>query len=248
MDSERLWKYIENTRIVVAFSVVLFIILAVGVMYLTPAVPPQEHPDKPDNLTKEKVLDIVSNYERAEVYRAYDPDENTEFHVECPSVVDRVTDRGYYVITSCNGGFNAPDGRSGHFGTGSRFYLVNETATIRVPTEDKRRDNYTNTGSFRGTFYIANFDNRDYSINVRVENMTSESRALNQSYEVQEKRGIGQSHAAPPGQYTLIATTEDGKKMRYKWEITSDVTTRRSPAIYITPTGELLIRPIPESS
>lgn len=246
MNYDRLWEYVENTRLIIGVAAIALIFLGVGMVYLMPAVP--EHPEKPDQLTKDNVIEYVSGYERAEVYQARDPAEDTDFHIDCTSALDRVTDRGHYVTTICHGGFTNTEGGSGHFTTDRSFYLINETATIRVPTEDQKLKNQTNTGSFRGTFYIANFDNRDYSIRVRVENVTTDTVALNQSYEVREKRGIGQSHVAPPEQYIITVSKNEREEVRYKWNITSDAVTRHSPAIYITSTGKLLIRPIPESS
>lgn len=239
MNSDRLWKHVENKQVVIGVSVVVLIALAVGFIYLTPAVP--DRPERPEKLTNETVQEYVTGYERAEVFRDRNPDGRGDFTLECSTRILRATQRGYYAVSRCHGSSVAT------FVTGGSFYLINETTTIRVPTHDQKRIDQTNTGSFRGIFYIANFDNRDYSITVRVENMTNSRVALNQSYMVQAKEGIGQSHVAPPGQYVIIATSDRGDEIRYEWDISSDTAARRTLAIYLTPKGQLLIQPIPES-
>lgn len=243
MSGNRVWRYVENTRFLLSISAVLFFVLVLGFVYLTPAVPPREHPEKPDDLTTNNVNEYVSAYERAEIYRARDPSKNEDFHVDCTSAVDRVTEDGYYVVTSCNGGFSGPGGRSGHFGTGHRFYVVNDTATVRVRPEYDRLADSSVQGL--GTFYAVNFDTHEHPLRVRIVNMTTGEEVFRQNYTLQNRSGI-YSDRAPAGEYILVVTSEQGETVRYEWSVTSKYAVQLS--IQITPTGELVIRQVPESA
>lgn len=244
MPSEPFWKFIES-RWGVAVLGVFVLLLIPAISAILPAEPPKEYPEKPDRLTEENVVDYVSTNERAAVYRSRDPPEGVDLHLDCPTALDRVAEEGYYLTVRCWGSSPASDGST--FVEDRSFYLVDETSTTRIQTEDGP---YEAGAEATGTFYLLNFGRQNYStrIEVRPADGRNSSSVFDHTYHVTELSGIGQSPVVPPGRYVIVATEGTGEQRAFDWNLTEEPAGPTVPAFYVTPDGEVVVRPLPEPS
>lgn len=243
MDTDRLWRSIDDPRRATAIGIAVVLLVAVPFVALAPDEPP--YPEKPGTFTNESAVEYVSAYERATVYRSRDPPDGVDLHLDCPAALDRATEEGYYVTVTCWGSSSGSDGSG--FGTPRSFYLVNETSTTRIETEDGRNGP---GGEATGTFYLTNFDRRTHSIHVEIRPADGEDDdpAFDHTNRLRERSGIGESHLVEPGRYVVVATLESNERAAFEWNVTDDVADRSVPAFYVTPGGELIVRPVPEPS
>ena len=245
MSRDGVWSIVDRRWFLPSLGVLLLLAFPL-LSVVAPAPPPEALPEKPGTLTAENVVGYVGDYEHAEVYRARDPPEDRDFHLDCPAALDRQMERAFYVVARCTGGFTEPDGSSGSFGGSWSFYLIDETSTIRIPTEGGAVTDASPGAT--GAFYVANFDDGDHAVGVEVRSADAGDgeATLDRRYDVGAGEGLSRSHVATPGEYVLIASLEDGTTARYAWNLSADLAARRTPAIYVTPGGDLVVRPVPE--
>ncbi len=105
---------------------------------------PKSPPERPDDLTAERVREYVATYERRHVYNGLYYDETSEVHQQCE--VDTVTEYGvgYRVVVWCSaysntGGENETTLHADYF-TQYATYFVGPDSTVRFEGKSKDRE------------------------------------------------------------------------------------------------------------
>lgn len=217
-------------------------------------------PDRPANLSADAVVDYVTAYERATVYRDV-ASPGAEVTLHCGATIDEATADGYYAVAACGGSVTHTNGQHGDIAPTDHAYFVDETETVRIEApplrEYRQADVYAATNeseNLRGPaglsprgFEILNFDDADHTISVNVTylNATPSRRIFSQSYTVDGHAGGTHSGVtARLGVYEVRVRVDAGEPITYRWRLTEDRATR--VAIVVTPDGAVEIRPSAE--
>lgn len=105
---------------------------------------PKSPPERPDDLTPERVREYVATYERRHVYNGLYYDETSEVHQECE--VETVTEYGvgFRVVVRCSaysntGGENETTLHADYF-TQYATYFVGPDSTVRIDGKSEERE------------------------------------------------------------------------------------------------------------
>lgn len=221
---------------------------------------PLERPEKPGNLTNESVAEFVKRTEYVRTYNRH-REGMTEIGVDCEANVTERTDRGFYAVTAC-GGWASNEGVVADFGSAPILYFVNETETVRVGRPESRHrtvnetyasddpaENVNPPNQSAAGLRVYNLADRthDLSVTVTYLNESNPERALSTVYELEPASGVEQADVTVRrGTYRIEASLENGETVTFRWTVDgSRGYSWAETAIFVTPTGELLVVELP---
>lgn len=221
---------------------------------------PFERPEKPDDLTNESVAEFVRRTEYVRTYNRH-REGMTEISVDCGANVTKRTENGFYAVAAC-GGWASNEEVVADFGSTAILYFVDETETIRVGRPESRHrpvnetyaaddpaENVNPPNQSAAGFRVYNFADRSRNVSVSVTylNQSNSERVLSAEYGLEPASAIVQDDVTVRrGTYRIEVRLETGEMVTFHWTVDgSRGYSWAETAIFVTPTGELLVVELP---
>lgn len=234
----------------------------------TPITPPPETltpratPEKPVPLTEEAARTYVENRLSTRMYNGIIGPDTYEASASCSAVSSSEMASGYVVSLYCESHYTFYDGDAVTAGDGAvtAAYFVNDSVAERIETEsldgrseaaiyaaENDSENLGGSAALRPVgFVIRSVDDANHTVGVRITyaNASPPADVFDRSYRVSGYSGVEQPDVtARKGTYTVTVTVSNGNTATYRWRL-SDARDDRL-GIYVTPGGEVTIRPSP---
>lgn len=215
----------------------------------TPAdLDPRAYPDKPDPLTEDDVVSFVREYEEAATYNEYLSEDTISLSVSCPTALDLQTDRGYFLVSVCQGGMTDV-GRSdtvstGEFGSEPAYYFVSPDRTDRIANrvwDDGDTYGDGTTSSEVQGFRIVNFRTVAIDLTLSLHHRQDDGMelVLEDTVKIPPESIYSRSAVtAKRGTYEFTVGQADDAA-HFEWEIT-DINPPFGATVVLTDTGNLL--------
>ena len=221
---------------------------------------PFQPPEKPADLTSENVTEFVRRTEYVRTYNRH-REGNGKISLTCEANLTEETENGFYVVAGC-GGWTSNGAAVGDFSSPSIPYFVNETETVRIGRVDSRhrptREIYASDDSAENVqppnrsaagFRVYNFDDRRRTVSVTVTylNESEPERVLAAEYDLEPASGIEQDDVTVRrGAYRIEVRLEAGETLTHRWTVDgSRGYSWAKTAIFVTPTGEVMVVKLP---
>ncbi len=213
---------------------------------LSDSVEPKEHPEIPETLTQETVVDFVREYETIEYHNYILENESRvdSINVTCDAVFDREVESNFYVITNCGGSANheplVGSSSVSHYESYAPTYRVNEQHVQRVEAGRDVR---------QGADYIVrmfNFSDSEYELSFTITSLakSKEDQILAEEYALDSETGeerrvdieVGEEHEL------AVELNNADHSETFEWDVHDQ---SRGVSIYITPNETIDMGPLP---
>ena len=232
---------------------------------------PSDYPDRPDELTRETVVEYAKAFEYARAKNSLHEPNIEESNVESDAVYDTASGGGHYVIAAADGYANYSDGVHADLGRSPTFYFLAPGLTVRIgdgasqyfdctdvfAAEDPEKNFAEVCEGGDAAYRVYNFcpETRDLTVTVEFLGEDGEQTA-NPTPVLEREYGLRGAFALQQGSvtyrrgvYRLTARLGNGTETASRWELFSEPTYEDPPVSVIIDTrGDLQVRrpPFPE--
>jgi hypothetical protein len=227
---------------------------------------PESYPDRPDELTRESVVEYVRTYEHARVTNLLHEPDVADLHVECTGVHDTAAHGGHYALAHCTGYANYEDGLHADWGQRPALFFVAPTLTVRIEdledhyfhcsevfAADDSSENFAAVcegGDAAYEAYNVHPEPQTLSVTVAFLGDGGSETVLERTYEMGPAGGLRQGSVTyRKGTYRVTAALADGPEATTGWTLRSEQTYEDQPlTVLVTPHGGLRFHrpPFPE--
>jgi hypothetical protein len=232
---------------------------------------PTDYPERPDQLTRETVVEYAKQFEYARTKNVLHEPNIEESSVESKAIYDTASAGGHYAIATASGYANYSDGVHADWGQLPAFYFLAPELTVRIEdladqyfhctdvfaAEDPEKNFAEVCEGGDASYRVYNFrpEFRDLTVTVEFLGEDGDQTAdptpvLEREYGLRGTFGLKQGSVTyRRGVYRLTATLDDGTETAYRWELFSEPTYEDPPvSVIIDARGDLRVRrpPFPE--